>query len=204
MLNSIRDITAILISGVVILVGLLIFFMVTLSGSELSFDNFDSELDFFIKCESDYENQNELFSTYTNENIMLMNVDSLANMRIELDKSSSCNSDFVISSDDQIRIYAEATYDFIITTYPNENLTLLDAVYTAPSSYYTYTGIPQDYLFFAMDQEGSIMMAFIFDPKTESATQLWTIEEADDFDVVEKYSNNILVKYFEKALWDLE
>ncbi len=198
MLGSIRDLTAVIIAGLIILVALLVFFMMTLKGSELSLESYNMGLANFVTCTS---NEDYTQTNYQDSEIITMNVNSLADMRRDLDIESSCNSDFVISSDDQIKSYAEEVYAYVNELYPEQNFGLLDTVYTAPSSYYAYLNTPQEYLFFTMSSDKSKMMAYVYLPGLKpEIKELWAIEEAEDLELVQSYTNNLLVKYYQKVL----
>ncbi len=198
MLGSIRDLTTVIIAGLIILVVLLVFFMMTLKGSELSRESFDIGLANFVTCTSSDEYTQ---TNYQNNEIITMNVDALADMRRDLDIESNCNSDFVISSDEQIQGYAQDVYTYVNGQYPEENFRLLDTVYTAPVKYYAYLNSPQDYLMFAMSSDESKMMAYVYRPGVDpEITKLWSIEDACDLELVQSYTNNILVKYYQKVM----
>lgn len=198
MLGSIRDITTVIVVGLIMLVALLVFFMMTLKGSELSLESYDIGLESFVTCTTseDYTQTN-----YRDSEIITMNVDSLADMRRDLDIEPSCNSDFVISSDEQIQGYAQEVYTYVNKQYPEDDFGLLDTVYTAPAKYYAYLNSPQDYLMFAMSSDERKMMAYVYKPGVEpKITTLWSIEDAGDLELVQSYTNNILVKYYQKVL----
>lgn len=199
MLGSIRDLTTVILAGIIMLVVLLVFFMVTLKGSELSYDTFNSGLANFNTC---IEGNEYTVADYSNEQVLTMNVERLAAMREDLDVEEACNTDFVVSSDEQITTYAEDVYNEISNKYPGQDFGLLDTVYTAPAKYYAYLGIPQDYLFFAMSSDESQMIGYIYSPTADGyeLNELWSIDESSDLDTVQNYTNNLLVKYYEKVI----
>lgn len=201
MLGNIRDVTTALVVGLVMLVALLVFFMMTLEGSELNLDNYQIGEQRFKSCANDYQQSRDLYQAYNNQAVLNANVKNLTIMREQLDIGEACSSDYVVSSDEQITTYAEAVYQELTTRYPNQQFGLLDTVYTAPAKYYAYTGNPQDYLFFALSSDETQLMAYVYKPGTNpQITELWTIDQASNIEEVQSYTNNILVKYYEKVM----
>ncbi len=198
MLGNIRDLTAVLITAIIMLVVLLVFFMTTLKGSELSLESYNSGLVNFSTCAM---STNKVQMSYQDSDVIKMSVDELAVMRRDLEVETDCNSDFVISSDEQVKSYAQDVYTYVNELHPEQNFGLLDTVYTAPSSYYAYINTPQEYLFFTMSSDESKMMAYVYKPGVDyEITELWAIEEAEDLEIIQSYTNNLLVKYYQKVL----
>lgn len=202
MLGNIRDITTVVVAGLIMLVALLVFFMMTLKGSELSVENFTVGNENFISCSEDYQTNQILYKDYTDSSVISMDVNNLAAMREQLDITENCNTDFVVSSEEQISEYAEDVYQYVNKKYPNQQFGLLDTVYTAPAKYYAYLDTPQDYLFFTMSSDESKMMAYVYKPQADDylITELWPIEQSSDLELVQAYTSNILVKYYEKVI----
>lgn len=201
MLGNIRDITTVIVAGLIMLVALLVFFMMTLKGSELSAENFMIGSQNFMECSENYQANQQLYQNYPDSQVISMDVNNLAAMRKQLDLPETCNTDFVVSSDEQISGYASDVYQYLEQKYPDLQFGLLDTVYTAPAKYYAYLEVPQDYLFFAMSSDESKMMAYVYKPQNDAyqITELWSIEQSSNLEVVQANTNNMLVKYYQKV-----
>lgn len=201
MLGNIRDITTAVVALVIMFVALLVFLLMTMSGAELNADQFSAGYKTFVACSPNYEQTKQEYLEYDNQQLLTQSVDNLAQMREQLEIEDDCNSEFVVSGDQQISKYGEEVYEFINKSYPEDKFKLLDTVYTAPAKYYAYLGQPQDYLFYAMSEDESKLMAYVYSPDQNQATitSLWTIDEASDLQLVQEYTKNILVKYYEKV-----
>ncbi len=202
MLGNIRDITTVIVVGLLMFVGMLIFFIVSMQAQELTLERFNQGSEYFKSCSADYQLTNDLYQGYTDQDVIAMDVNHLAAMREQLDITEECNTDYVISNQDQISSYAEDVYHYLQTKYPEYQFGLLDTVYTAPAKYYAYLNTSQDYLFFAMSADESTMMAYVYKPLADDyqLTELWTIDQASDLEQVQTYTSNILVKYYEKVI----
>ncbi len=202
MLGSIRDITSVIVVALLMFVVMLVFFIVTLDSAELTSDSFTIGNQQFISCAADYTKTSNEYKQYADQQVLTMDVESLADMRISIEAETTCNSDFVKSNNEQLHTYANDVYNYVSTKYPDANFGLLDTVYTAPAKYYAYLGLPQDYLFFTMDESQSILLAYIYSPTTDDGqiSELWSIDEANDLELVQNYTNNLLVKYYEKVI----
>lgn len=202
MLDNIRDVTTVIAVSLIMLVAMLVFFMMTLDSSELSEEAFITSNQSFVDCAESYSETQKLYETYTDQAIIDMEVLELAEMREQLEVETACTTDYVVSNDDQLTLYAQNLYDYLSDKYPNQELGLLDTIYTAPAKYYAYLGMPQSYLFFAMNSEQTMMMAYVYTPEVGgyNIEELWSIEEANDLEQVQEYTQNLLVKYYEKVI----
>lgn len=201
MLGNIRDITAAVVALVIMFVALLVFLLTTMGDNELNAAQFSTGYDNFVSCSANYEQTQATYREYDNSLILNQSVEDLAQMREQLEVKENCNSEFVVSGEKQVSTYGEEVYNYVNETYPQDKFKLLDTVYTAPAKYYAYIGQPQDYLFFAMSEDESKLMAYTYAPDQEQSkiTSLWTIEQSTDLQLVQTYTKNILVKYYEKV-----
>ncbi len=202
MLGNIRDVTIVIAVSLLMLVAMLVFFMTTLDSSQLTEEAFVTNNQNFIGCAESYKQTQKLYKTYTDQAVIGMEVLELAEMREQLEAETGCTTDYVTSNDEQLTIYAQNLYEYLTDKYPNQQFGLLDTIYTAPSKYYAYLGEPQSYLFFAMNSEQTVMMAYVYTPEVDgyNIDELWTVEEADNLDQVQEYTQNLLVKYYEKVI----
>ncbi|WOO88558.1 hypothetical protein R2F61_06395 [Mollicutes bacterium LVI A0078] len=202
MLGNIRDITVVIAVSLLMLVGMLVFFMTTLDSSELTEEAFVASNQDFIGCAESYQQTQKLYETYTDQAILSMEVLELAEMRQELELETGCMTDYVSSNEQQLSTYAEHLYEYLTAKYPNQEFGLLDTIYTAPAKYYAYLGEPQSYLFFAMNAEQTVMLGYVYTPQVDgyNIEELWTVDEASDLEQVQDYTQNLLVKYYEKVI----
>lgn len=202
MLDNIRDHVVTIAVGLVMLIALLVFFIVTLEKSPFIYSDYQIGQVNFESCAEDFQQTNSLYQQYQNKQILTMSESDLITLRNSLDQKSSCTTDYLVSNDTQIREYAENLYEYINAQGYEQQLSLLDTVYTAPASYYGYTQTPQDYLYFAMSEDEQVLLGFIYTP-TEDGFQietLWTYQQGDDLETVQAMSKNLLVKYYEKVI----
>lgn len=200
MLGTIRDQVAVIIVSIVLLCGALIFFALTLKAQPLMVENFNSGLQAFNECTTrDYP---EEYLNYSNLEISLLDETTLRDFRDELDAEETCSSNFVASTDDQIRQYVELSYP-LIQDMTEIDIKLLDAVYSAPSQYYAYKQVPQDYLVFGLDEEETTLLAFVLTPDLAGNVEVemvWSETEGSDLNKVQAYSDRLLVKYDQKIM----
>ncbi len=201
MLGSIRDITTVIVAALLMFVIMLVFFIVTLDGAELTSSNFNQGILEYKACTDDYDQKYTQYAQYNDQDVLMMDVDTLAEMRLEIETETSCNSDFVTSNTKQLSVYAENVYNEINDD-SDIHYGLIDTIYTAPANYYAYLGIPQEYLFFAMSDDQSKLMGYIYAPTVDGYTlrELWSEDQSSDLDEVQSYTSNLLVKYYEKVI----
>ncbi len=153
---------------------------------ELNLEEFQIKLEEFQKC---YNKESVVASKLYHTNLLDFDEEEL--YRIMKDEfNTSCNTTFVVSSNKQIQDMA-----LYLTT--QTDYKFLDVVYTAPSRYYAIQGVPQEYLFIAMNEKKTEMKAFVVVPKDEY--EIIEVFTSSDIDIASKQLQHLLLFYNEQV-----
>ncbi len=196
MLNNIKDTVIVIIVFLLLFVGALLFFITTSSNIAMDSENFDGYLENYSECRGEYDSK-----TYDDTDIINMSIEEVKLIHEEIGQKTNCSSKFVVSNDEQISDYSYELLPELENYFGNKEFGYIDAIYTAPSRYYADLGIPQQYLFFAMDRDETKLVAIVAKPNLEGGLEhefLWDIQTAEDLELVQSYVEKLLVKYKEQ------
>lgn len=185
MYKSIKAIVAvILVTATFYLIAILILFK-GINKFELDYSSFDSKVEVFNECydNSDTRLANSLYHT----DLLQYEEEELLNIMLN-NFQTECDSSFTISSKEQIN-------DMALHVAEESNLLLLDAVYTTSSDFYAIINKPQEYLFFAMDEEKTRLAAFVVIPADNY--NFIEIFNTDNLEEAEINSQHLLLFYNE-------
>ncbi len=196
MLNNIRDIVLTVIVFIIFFVAMLLLIITLRKNQPLDLENFTANASLYQECVGDI---NQV--AYDDSDIINMTTEQLVLVHEDLTTSNNCNSSFVVSNRDQLSVYATEMIDVVSEYYGDEEFGFLDAIYTAPSNYYANLNTTQEYLFFTMNTDETKLAAFRVTPnldETISVAPIWDINTSSDLDLVQSYTEKLLVKYKEQ------
>ena len=201
MLGSIRDIVIAVVSFIVLFATLIILFIIFAEGRSFDYQNFNSGLAEFKVCASNYDEINSAATQVENNEFIRWSDKEVEQFYTNNEFASPCNSSFTTSNEEQIREYAYEALDFA-TDFYKEQAYLIDAVYTAPSSYYAFIGKPQEYLYFALPKNQEQIVGVLVQQGKDGliVTNTWELEDTINLKSTEQFVKLMLVKYSEKVI----
>ncbi len=157
MYKSIKAIVAVIIvTATFYLIAITILFK-GINKFELDYSKFEQQQAKFNECYDNSETQLATDLYHTD----LLQYDEAELAQIMLDSfQTACDTTYTISSEGQIS-------DMAMYIALQTDLQLLDTVYTTSSSYYAIVGVPQEYLFFAMNEDKTSLAAYVVIPTDE-------------------------------------
>lgn len=155
---------------------------------ELNFETFEDNLSTFNECYSGEDS--DLAKSLYHTDLMKMDNKELFDMMTN-SFATTCDSRFVVSSEKQVSNMAKYLVE-------NIDLKLVDNVYTTNSSYYAIINLPQEYLFFAMNDEKTQIAGYVVIP-TKSGYEYIEVFNTTDVEEAKIATEKVLLFYNEQV-----
>lgn len=202
MLNDIKQYVVGIIVFVIVCFVILLMFTNSIVEPTYSATTFSQDLESFKTCATDYEQKHELAKTIDNNEFIYLSDEELAEAYPNYVFETSCEVGFVNTEDEKMEEMAMEAYNYATKYFNTSEVGLINATYSAPSSYYAYLGEPAEYLYFAMTKDEQNIVGIVVQPNgdgTYNITPTWPYEQSGDLTTTDKYSDRLLLKYNTKV-----